>query len=240
MWPILGTLLQQINHVSTLEYDKLGKLKRKCPDGAQWQADKHMPSVARVVNTVTAVALRDLERREQKAASLPEELRMISMVRIQLERDLLMKTESFEVNVLDPYEQVKYLSVWIQPAVFAPRAVEAATQLAVKIAGAMGSACMKPWEATMVSRCTAAQQVSYSLKTAQFGQKDNEGVDRPFRQMMKHKMGNCRSYPNHAFDAAQYNNFDDVVLVDKVMMMLRLVSLDHCVAKAIKGMLWET
>jgi hypothetical protein len=58
--------------------------------------------------------------------------------------------------------------------------------------------------------------------------------------MMKHKMGHCRSYPNHAFDAAQYNSFDDMVLVDKVMMMLRLVNLDHCVSKAIKGMLWET
>ena len=55
--------------------------------------------------------------------------------------------------------------------------------------------------------------------------------------MMKHKMGHCTSYPNHAFDAAQYNSFDDMVLVDKVMMMLRLVNLDHCVSKVIKGML---
>ena len=31
-----------------------------------------------------------------------------------------------------------------------------------------------------------------------------------------------------------------MVLVDKVMMVLRLVNLDHCVSKAIKGMLWET
>ena len=69
----------------------------------------------------------------------------------------------------------------------------------------------------------------------QCGQKEVEDVDRPFefRQMMKHKMGHCRSYPNYAFDAAQYNGFDDMVLVDKVMMMLRLVNLDHCVAKAI-------
>ena len=92
----------------------------------------------------------------------------------------------------------------------------------------------------MVSRCTATQQASYSLKTTQVEQKDVEGVDRPFRQMMKNKMGHCRSYPNHAFDAAQYKSFADMVLVDKVMVMSRLVNLDHCVAKAIKGMLWET
>jgi len=80
-----------------------------------------------------------------------------------------MKAESFEVNVLDPYEEVKYLGVWIQPAMFVQRAIEAATQQAVRIAGAMGSACMKPWEATMVSRCTATQQVRYSPKTTQVG-----------------------------------------------------------------------
>ena len=39
---------------------------------------------------------------------------------------------------------------------------------------------------------------------------------------------------------AQYKSFDDMVLVDKVMMTLRLVNLDYCMSKAINGMLWET
>ena len=111
--------------------------------------------VVTVINKVTAAALWDLGLREQKAALLPEELKMVSMVRIQLERDLLMRAESFEVNVLGPYEEVTYLGGWIQPAMFVQRAIQAATQQAVKIAGAMGLACMKPWKATMVSRCTA-------------------------------------------------------------------------------------
>ena len=49
------------------------------------------------------------------------------MVRIQLERDLLVKAESFGVIVLDPYEEVKYLGVWIQPTMFVQGAIEAAT-----------------------------------------------------------------------------------------------------------------
>ena len=53
-------------------------------------------------------------------------------------------------------------------------------------------------------------------------------------------MGHCRSHPNHAFDAAQYNSFDDMVLVDKITMILRLVGFDRRASKAIKGMLWET
>ena len=106
-----------------------------------------------MVNKVTVAALKDLELRHRKAALLPEGLKMVSMVRIQMKRDLLMKAESFEVNVLDPYEEVGYLGVWIQPAMFVQRAIEAATQQAVKIASAMGLACTKPWEATMVSRC---------------------------------------------------------------------------------------
>ena len=60
-----------------------------------------------MVNKVTAATLKDLELREQKAALLPKELKMVSMVRIQMKRDLLMKADSFEVNVLDPYEEVK-------------------------------------------------------------------------------------------------------------------------------------
>ena len=131
-----GKLNMLKTNVSILEYDQAGSLKRKCPEGVQWHADKNILSVVKVVNKVTAAALKDLELKERKAALLPEELKMISMVRIQMERDLLMKAESFEVNVLGPYEEVKYLGVWIQPAMFVQRAIEAATQQAVRIAGA--------------------------------------------------------------------------------------------------------
>ena len=84
-----GKLNMLKTNVSILEYDRAGILKRKSPGGVQWHADKHIPSVVRVVNKVTAAALKDLELRERKAAQLSEELKMVSMVRIQMERDLL-------------------------------------------------------------------------------------------------------------------------------------------------------
>ena len=34
-----GKLNMLKTNVSILEYDKLGKLKRKCPDGVQWRSD---------------------------------------------------------------------------------------------------------------------------------------------------------------------------------------------------------
>ena len=65
-------------------------------------------------------------------------------------------------------------------------------------------------------------------------------IDTMFRKMMKHKHGQCRSYPNHAFDATQYDSLRDQILVDKVAMLLRMVIIRHPAASAVRGMLWQT
>ena len=55
------------------------------------------------------------------------------------------------------------------------------------------------------------------------------------------KHNHYRSYPNDAFDAAQYNSLDDMVLVDKTAMLLRLVHvhLNHPAAFAVNGMVYK-
>ena len=140
-------------------------------------------------------------------------------------------------EVLDPYDEVKYLGVWVQPAMFTARAAAEATQQAEEVAGALASTTIESWEATPVARCTGGQRVCYSLKCIAILRDMMPRLDTRMRKMLKPKHGHCRSYPNDAFDAAQYNSLEDMVLVDKISMLLRLVHLDHPAASAVKGML---
>ena len=79
----------------------------------------------------------------------------------------------------------------------------------------------------------------YSLKCIIIMPPTMPRLDTRFREMFKHKHGHCRSYPNAAFNATQYNSLEDMVLVDKIAMLLRLVHLNHPAASAVKGMLHE-
>ena len=83
------------------------------------------------------------------------------------------------------------------------------------------------------------QRVCYPLKCIAIMPNMVPRLDTRMREMLKHKHGHCRSYPNDAFDAAQNNSLEDMVLVDKVAMPLRLVHLNHPAAATVKGMLYE-
>jgi hypothetical protein len=122
---------------------------------------------------------------------------------------------------------------------FTARAAAEATQQAEEVAGALASTTIESWEATPVARCTGRQRVCYSLKCIAILPDVMPKLDARMREMLKTKHGHCRSYPNDAFDAAQYNSLEDMVLVDKISMLLRLVHLDHPAASAVKGMLYE-
>ena len=145
----------------------------------------------------------------------------------------------FDVEVLDPYDEVTYLGVWVQSAMFTARAAAEATQQAEEVAGALASTSIESWEATPVARCTGGQRMCYSLRCIAILPDMMSRLDTRMREMLKTKHGHCRSYPNDAFDAAQYNSLEDMVLVDKISMLLRLVHLNHPAASAVKGMLYE-
>ena len=74
-----------------------------------------------------------VRRRELEAAD-PEH-------KVVIKRELIRLSEVlyFDVEVLDPYDKVKYLGVWVQPAIFTARAATEATRQAEEVAGALAT-----------------------------------------------------------------------------------------------------
>ena len=123
---------------------------------------------------------------------------------------------------------------------YADKALEVAQQQADEAAAALLASAITPAELKPVHKCTAGQRVAYSLRTTPVTYQQVAKLDTATRAMFKRKLGHCRSYSNPAFDAGQYDSLEDMLLVEKVAMLLRLVNMDHPVAGTVKGMLWET
>ena len=133
--------------VAILLYNAKGELKRKKREGEQWSNDHHIPSKVRFVNKVSKQHMAVL-RKELEAAD-PEH-------KVTIKRELIRLNEVlyFVVEVLDPYDEVKYLGAWVQPAMFTARAAAEATRQAEEVAGALAATSIESWEATPVARCT--------------------------------------------------------------------------------------
>ena len=114
------------------------------------------------------------------------------------------------------------------------------TRQAEQVAGALAATSIQAWEAMPVARCTGGQRACYLLRCAAVLPRMMPQIDTLFRETMKHKHSHCRSYPNAAFDAAQYDSLQNQILVDKVSILLRMVNIKHPAASAVKGMLWKT
>ena len=73
-----------------------------------------------------------------------------------IKRELIKLEEVlyFDVEVLNPYDEVKYLGVWVQPTMFTARAAAEATRQAEEVAGALAATSIESWEVTPVARCT--------------------------------------------------------------------------------------
>ena len=107
--------------VAILLYNAKGELKRKQKEGEQWLDDYHIPSKVRVINKVT----------QQHMPVLREELEAANAeLKVEIRRELIRLgvVLYFDVEALDPYGEVEYLGVWVQPAMFTARAVAEATQ----------------------------------------------------------------------------------------------------------------
>ena len=222
--------------VAILMYDNKGQLKRNAQPGEVWSAEHHISDKILVVNKVVRQHVKDLEAAVSTGMCATEGDKQQAATLL----DRLKQRGHFEVQVLDPYDEVKYLGVWVQPTMFCKRPVAEATKQAEQVAGALASTAIEAWEAMPVARCTGGQRVCYSLRCVAVLPRMMPRIDTMFRETMKHKHGHCRSFPNHAFDATQYDSLQDQILVIKVVMPLRMVNIKHPAASAVKGMMWQT
>ena len=187
--------------VEILLYNAKGELKRKKREGEQWSDDHHIPSRVMIINKVAEQHVAVL-RKELEAAD-PEH-------KVTNKRELIKLNEvlHFDVEVLDPYDEVKYLGVWVQPTMFTTRAADEATRQAEEVAGALAATSIESWGATPVVRCTGGQRVCYSLKCIAVMPDMMPRLDTRMREMHKHKHGHCGPYPNDALDAAHNNSLN--------------------------------
>ena len=68
------------------------------------------------------------------------------------------------MEVLDPYDEVKYPSVGVWPVMFTAKVATETTRQAEEVARALAATSIESWEATPVARCTGGQRICYSRK----------------------------------------------------------------------------
>ena len=95
--------------------------------------------MVRVLNKVVK------QRRVELRTELGEQSGAAHVVALRRELIELEKHLYFDVQVIDPYEEVKYLGVWVQPAMYTERAAAEATKQAEAVAGALAAASIESW-----------------------------------------------------------------------------------------------
>ena len=138
-----GKLNMTKTPVAILTYDSKVQLKRKAQPCEVWPAEHHIPDKILVVNKVVRHQVRDLEAAISAGVCVTEEDKQQAAALL----NKLKQAEYFEVQVLDPYDEVKYLGVWVQPAMFCKRPVAEVTK---QVADALAAAAIEAWEAMPV------------------------------------------------------------------------------------------
>ena len=230
-----GKLNLDKTHVSIAECKEgAAGLKRLPVEGQEFNPKIHLPLTIPVVNKHIRREMGKAEKEREAAQEGSETWRGL-----QERLEVLAERLVTQVEVKDPYEEVKYLGVYFQPGLFYERAVARAKEQADAVASAMAASSMKPGEAHAVAGLVARQQAVYSLKCTSVLPEQMEEVDKGMRKTMKHKLSMCSKFPNEGFQATMYQGITDALVGDRVMMLLRLRDLDNSVASIVEGSLWR-
>jgi hypothetical protein len=210
------------------------RLKRLALEGEVFNPKFHIPATIEVPNAAARAEAADLRAQIRESDACSESCTAL--------RSRLLDAETrtnLIVKVLDPYDSVLYLGVWLSLSLFYTKAVAAAKDAADLAAAAILTTAIKPKEALELARMVPRAQAVYMLKCTTAAGAALDTIDSKLRAAVKTKAGHCRGFANLAFDGTQYESIAQSLLSEKVMMFLRLLRHGGQAADALQGSLWR-
>jgi hypothetical protein len=225
-----------------------GKYKLTCPLGTDWDPDIHLPADIKVPDP-------RVQDRIDTARSLLAALRADETATLTLEWDGELTAQQVEqlledriraleaaplasVQIASPDEPVKYLGVWLPISLRYGKALSEAKIEIDAIADALQCAAISPSQIAEVEKTVATQIASWRLKMTSLTDEQIAPVASRLTRVVKNKMHLCASHPELAFNATMHSGLVNHILVDRVSMLIRMLTARHPIAEAMRGSLW--
>jgi hypothetical protein len=222
--------------VSIADFQPCGtKYKMKCGPDETFDSRHHIPDVITIPNESAMYEIQTLEAQLAASADMTDQAQEATLLLIETLKAQLTLT----IPVLDPYEPILYLGVWMSPAMYYHRALEAATACTDLAAAAIQTTAIKPKEAQEIARMVPQAQAVYKLKCTSLLPEQMPRVDTKLRAAVKTKSGLCKTFANHAFHGTLYEGIHAAVLAERIMLTLRLIHLRNPVSELMRGSLWR-